>query len=65
MDYCFVEFEPKDGQALGRLGDFLKRVMIAKEDDEFDEGWTCWILLGCRGRLLLEAHRRRDKGMER
>ncbi len=37
MDCCFVEFEPKDSHALARLGDFLKRVMIAKEDDEFDE----------------------------
>lgn len=37
MEYCFVEFEPKDGQALGRLEEFLKRAKIAKDNDEFDE----------------------------
>lgn len=37
MESCFVEFEPKDDQALDRLKGFLERVMRAKKNDEFDE----------------------------
>lgn len=37
MNFCFVEFEPKDEVALTRLADLLELIKIAKKSQELDE----------------------------